>query len=569
MKRKLKYLFIGLGLALFFAWIGKPQKVASWFQFGRLNVDSSMRIPRDTFASADSGAIAAKLNNFYVKNGSWHLITGTGSGSGTDSAAYYGFTGLNDSTLIFLRKNGHNDTLVFRITGGSGGTGGSGLPDTLSISHLGPIYNFYASTDHKSIVDKGWTAADVFTTPDSINHLKKVPHGISGNLLYYAPDGSAYTIPVINDTTNGQLEFQGFTLFDKTVSIKRTGITGNTVMDAFIAENLTPASAGNMQNGGEYYSNGSVWTGSGSHTNRVRWGNKPTFLMSTEIPDLVFEYQLNGGSWLPLFDVGMLGGPVSMNIANIGASGQISAAGAIFSSTAINTDGSVRGQIYSQSTYPITTNHTLGAIEGQSVVQGSGGPFTVTLPLSTGSTGGYEYTIFNNSTTPTTFVTTSSQIIYGPGGSGTSYILSPGCTVTFQATQTAVTPIWIVKSSANSDGGTYTPTLTNVANATGTLTANLGHWTRAGNQINVNGQFVVGSVTAINTTTQVGISLPVASNLTSFYDCLGPITIKMTANAGLGGGIEGDITNDRAQATFYPTVTTSYTCYYSFTYTVK
>lgn len=67
---------------------------------------------------------------------------------------------------------------------------------------------------------------------------------------------------------------------------------------------------------------------------------------------------------------------------------------------------------------------------------------------------------------------------------------------------------------ANVMSGTYTPTITNIANASAS-TAFVMQWMRVGNIVTVSGQFDVDPTTAASTLTQIEISLPVASNFSA------------------------------------------------------
>jgi hypothetical protein len=91
--------------------------------------------------------------------------------------------------------------------------------------------------------------------------------------------------------------------------------------------------------------------------------------------------------------------------------------------------------------------------------------------------------------------------------------------------------------------GTYTPTLTGVTNVDST-TARVCQYMRVGNVVTVSGSMGVNATATA--ATQVGISLPVASNLANAFECVGP-TMSATAAA---GRITGDAANNRAQADY-------------------
>lgn len=94
--------------------------------------------------------------------------------------------------------------------------------------------------------------------------------------------------------------------------------------------------------------------------------------------------------------------------------------------------------------------------------------------------------------------------------------------------------------------GSYTPTLTNVANATSLSVVGTWKWIRLGNVVHVVGQFTHGA-SSVNILTQIGASLPIASNLASSGDLSGAWN-SYNATAGAGRYVvKGDTTNDRAQ----------------------
>lgn len=112
--------------------------------------------------------------------------------------------------------------------------------------------------------------------------------------------------------------------------------------------------------------------------------------------------------------------------------------------------------------------------------------------------------------------------------------------------------------------GSYTPSLTNVANLTAS-TAYKCQWSRVGNVVNVSGKVDV-DPTLTATSTQLGISLPVASNIGAAEDCAG--TAFAPGIAGQGAAILGDATNNRAQMEWISTDVTNQAMYFTFGYEV-
>ncbi len=94
---------------------------------------------------------------------------------------------------------------------------------------------------------------------------------------------------------------------------------------------------------------------------------------------------------------------------------------------------------------------------------------------------------------------------------------------------------------------TYTPTLTAVANVAAS-TSRVCQYTRVGDVVSVSGVIDIDPTVAGGALTQLGISLPVASNLASISDCGGSgMDISNLVN---NGGILADTVNDRAQLNF-------------------
>lgn len=111
--------------------------------------------------------------------------------------------------------------------------------------------------------------------------------------------------------------------------------------------------------------------------------------------------------------------------------------------------------------------------------------------------------------------------------------------------------------------GTYTPTLTNVANLDSS-TAYACQYLRVGSVVTVSGRVDV-DPTTITTQTDLGISLPVASNFANSNECGGtaasPGVLQVAA-------INADATNDRAFLRFISTDTGSRSMAFSFTYLI-
>lgn len=112
--------------------------------------------------------------------------------------------------------------------------------------------------------------------------------------------------------------------------------------------------------------------------------------------------------------------------------------------------------------------------------------------------------------------------------------------------------------------GTFTPTLTNVANL-GASTAYQCQYLKAGSTVTVSGKVDVDPAVAA-TSTSLGISLPIASSLGAAEDLAGCAFCPSVA--GQGAALLADTTNDRAQMTWVATDITNQPMYFTFTYQV-
>lgn len=112
--------------------------------------------------------------------------------------------------------------------------------------------------------------------------------------------------------------------------------------------------------------------------------------------------------------------------------------------------------------------------------------------------------------------------------------------------------------------GVYTPTLTNVANIAAS-TAYECQYLRSGSTVCVSGKVDI-DPTLTATSTQLGISLPIASNFGTAQDCAG--TAFAPAIISQGAAILGDVANDRAQMEFISGDVTNQAMYFIFEYQV-
>lgn len=118
-------------------------------------------------------------------------------------------------------------------------------------------------------------------------------------------------------------------------------------------------------------------------------------------------------------------------------------------------------------------------------------------------------------------------------------------------------------SALNLNSGVYTPTLTNVLNLAAS-TAYQCQFLRVGSVVTVSGKVDIDPTASGSV--QLGISLPIASNIGTAEDCGG--TAAAPGVAGQCAAILGDATNDRAQLELIAVDLTNKAMAFSFTYRV-
>lgn len=112
--------------------------------------------------------------------------------------------------------------------------------------------------------------------------------------------------------------------------------------------------------------------------------------------------------------------------------------------------------------------------------------------------------------------------------------------------------------------GTYTPTLTSVTNVTSSSASEC-QWMRVGNVVTVSGIVQCTPTAAGNT--NLGVSLPIASNFASASDCAGSFNTQGTVLGSLYA--DADTTNDRLNLNGTATVSAAANLSFVFMYEVK
>jgi hypothetical protein len=140
-----------------------------------------------------------------------------------------------------------------------------------------------------------------------------------------------------------------------------------------------------------------------------------------------------------------------------------------------------------------------------------------------------------------------------------------GDPVDLTAAQVATIVATAVASALNLTASTYTPTLTNVTNLDSSTVLN-GYYVRVGNIVVAAGAALVDATTN-GLATELGISLPVASNFSSAFGfdvagAAGSNTINQS------GAIIGDATNDRARLQYIAQSAAAQVMWWVFMYAV-
>jgi hypothetical protein len=125
----------------------------------------------------------------------------------------------------------------------------------------------------------------------------------------------------------------------------------------------------------------------------------------------------------------------------------------------------------------------------------------------------------------------------------------------------------LVDIETTTDGSTYTPSLTAVANVA-VLTAQVCQYSQVGSTVTVSGWLTVDPTAAAGTATAVGISLPVASAFANVIQCAGTGNATTSGATNEAGIVVGDTVNSRAELRFQAQNAASHSYAFHFTYRV-
>lgn len=137
-------------------------------------------------------------------------------------------------------------------------------------------------------------------------------------------------------------------------------------------------------------------------------------------------------------------------------------------------------------------------------------------------------------------------------------------TVVYNSSQNA----WMLVKSVSVSTGSYTPTLTNVTNVAAS-TAFACTYTKITNTVTVACAFNVDPTAAAPTSTELGISLPIASNLTTVPGDLAGVCNPTTSTTERGASVTADVSNDRAAVIWATADSGDHTMYCVFSYLLK
>ena len=153
----------------------------------------------------------------------------------------------------------------------------------------------------------------------------------------------------------------------------------------------------------------------------------------------------------------------------------------------------------------------------------------------------------------------------GNGITGSDVVFTPAGSIAATNVQAAIEELASDASALPALAfGTYTPSLTNVTNLDAS-TAYECQYLRVGNTVTVSGRVDI-DPSSTTTATELGITLPVASNFAVSYQCAG--SAFAFGVAGQGAAILGDVTNDRACMKWVSSDITNMGMFFSFTYRI-
>lgn len=123
-------------------------------------------------------------------------------------------------------------------------------------------------------------------------------------------------------------------------------------------------------------------------------------------------------------------------------------------------------------------------------------------------------------------------------------------------------------AAGNVAGTTWTPTLTAVANVASVVDNPVCQYMRVRSVVTVSGQFTIAITAGSGTLTQVGISIPVASDFAALTQASGVASSLTVSGTNDSGQISADTTNNRLTFSFYAATTATRTFKFHATYLI-
>lgn len=145
-------------------------------------------------------------------------------------------------------------------------------------------------------------------------------------------------------------------------------------------------------------------------------------------------------------------------------------------------------------------------------------------------------------------------------------------TTSFPSSQGAANTVWRNDGSGNLSSYTvtdneHTPTATNGTNVSSS-TPDVAHYIRVGNRVTIKGVINI-TCTSAGASSQIDLSLPVASNFANTGNAVGVMIENVSGVASPGHGtISADLVNDRIVILFTPRATGSLAYSYEYTYKI-
>jgi hypothetical protein len=165
--------------------------------------------------------------------------------------------------------------------------------------------------------------------------------------------------------------------------------------------------------------------------------------------------------------------------------------------------------------------------------------------------------------------TGSGALVFGTAPTLTNPVISGGSITGLSSpsnSSDAATKGYVDGLIVTTASGTYTPTLTNGTNVAASF-SNVCTYTRIGDNVTVSGVISVDPTSGATNYTELGISLPVASNFTSGTQAAG-VAVGLVGSSTQAAKITSDSTNDRVTFEFFATNVSTAGFSFTFTYQV-